>query len=125
MPHETNWKPSPLTRALLRFARLTGRRSARKAAQRAARLDDAAIRLVCFTRDKGACRICGLALKFQTDNPLKLAHNHHIVYRSAGGSSAAENRITLCAMCHEDEHQHKIVISGTATDLRVTRRPQP
>ncbi len=31
-------------------------------------------------------------------------HNHHIIFKSAGGSDDDWNRIYLCAVCHEYVH---------------------
>jgi hypothetical protein len=41
-------------------------------------------------------------------------HDHHVIFRSAGGSNAPENRITLCAF-----HHHRCVHAGL---LRVQGR---
>ena len=43
--------------------------------------------------------------------------DHHVVYRSAGGSDEPSNRRTLCASCHHHlVHAGKVVIGGTAPD---------
>ena len=65
-----------------------------------------------FVRDGGRCRAYGTKLKFETDDPFKLAHCHHFVYRSAGGSDLLYNRITLSPQAHQDEHDGLLIITG-------------
>ena len=44
-------------------------------------------------------------------------HDHHIAYRSRGGSNARDNRITLCAFHHQRcLHAGLLRISGRAPD---------
>ena len=47
-------------------------------------------------RDGWRCQVCGSS----TD-----LHVHHLVRRSRLGDDAFDNLITLCATCHQDEHQ--------------------
>jgi len=35
-------------------------------------------------------------------------HQHHLVPKSAGGSNAANNLITLCGECHGRVHGHSV-----------------
>lgn len=83
-------------------------------AKAAARASDLAIRFACFLRDGRKCRAFGTPLLFETDNLAKLAHNHHVVYRSAGGSDAAENRITLSPRAHALVHETLLTIEMNA-----------
>ncbi len=59
---------------------------------------------------------------FQCQNPFCTARRnltvHHIVFRSAQGSDAADNKVTLCAACHlQGVHQvGSIRVAGTAPD---------
>ena len=41
------------------------------------------------------CRGCG------SENP---AHNHHIIFKSRGGTDEAENLARLCVKCHQRTH---------------------
>jgi hypothetical protein len=43
-------------------------------------------------------------------------HEHHVVFRSRGGSNDRDNRITLCAFHHlRGVHQRQIRITGSAS----------
>lgn len=101
------------------------RRIAKDKAKRAQRAEDAkvyeALRLEIYRRDLGLCRSCGMTVELHTSNIFKLAHLHHIVYRSAGGGDTPENLVILCASCHNDEHRHAIDITGTASALQIVR----
>jgi len=47
-------------------------------------------------------------------------HDHHVVFRSAGGSDAAENRVTLCAFHHQrGVHAGQLTVRGRAPDALV------
>ena len=37
-------------------------------------------------------------------------HNHHIVWRSHGGSDSAENRVLLHPTCHRQVHSHGLTV---------------
>src|SRR5690606_42159079 len=50
----------------------------------------AALRKQVYRRDVGCCRVCGAAVKLVTDNPLLLAHLHHVTFRSAGGADTTD-----------------------------------
>jgi len=44
-------------------------------------------------------------------------HDHHVVFRSAGGSDALENRVTLCAFHHQHcVHEGRMRVVGRAPD---------
>ncbi len=44
-------------------------------------------------------------------------HDHHIVFRSAGGDNSLENRVPLCAFHHlRGVHQRLIKVTGEAPD---------
>ncbi len=44
-------------------------------------------------------------------------HDHHIVFRSAGGSDGLENRVTLCAFHHlRGVHTGLVSVTGRAPD---------
>jgi hypothetical protein len=47
-----------------------------------------------------SCERCGI---------VKNLEEHHIVYRSHGGSDAAENKVTLCFSCHDYRHAKEAV----------------
>ncbi len=47
----------------------------------------------------------------------KSLHDHHVVFRSAGGSDAPENRVTLCAFHHQrGVHAERMHIYGSAPE---------
>jgi hypothetical protein len=47
-------------------------------------------------------------------------HDHHIVFRSAGGSDAESNRVTLCAFHHQrGVHRGELAVRGRAPDALV------
>lgn len=69
-------------------------------------------------RDKGCCRVCNVPT-VRHGHPALIGAAHHIVYRSAGGKDELSNLIWTCAKCHDDEHHHEIVITGTAGTLRI------
>jgi hypothetical protein len=47
-------------------------------------------------------------------------HDHHVVYRSAGGSDAAENRVTHCAFHHQRcVHAGLLRVRGCAPEALV------
>lgn len=53
-------------------------------------------------RDNYTCQICGK--KYPPFSPL--LHVHHKLELSKGGSSTADNLITVCRSCHCDFHKH-------------------
>jgi len=55
----------------------------------------------CFVRDGWKCRNCG------SRNDL---HQHHIEYRSHGGSDELDNLVTLCWKCHRAVHDGKLKV---------------
>lgn len=72
-------------------------------------------------RDGYKCRVCGKRCDPHATDMLSKGHHHHIVYRSAGGPDTPENIVTLCAVCHDAEHAHRLKIEGTGTALEVWR----
>jgi len=82
--------------------------------------EDAAWKRVCKevdARDGKQCRCCDKRSDPEATGLLKRGHRHHIVYRSAGGQDTAENLITLCADCHNDEHHNRLRIEGPTTPI--------
>jgi len=66
-------------------------------------------------RDARECRACGKRTDPDAIGLLR-GHRAHIVYASACGSMAPNNRVTLCPRCHQDEHRDR---------LRYTREGGP
>ena len=63
-----------------------------------------------FERDGWRCAVPGCS-------SYRNLQEHHIRFRSAGGSNALENRITLCAWHHlRGVHAERLRISGRAPD---------
>ncbi|HZG47787.1 MAG TPA: group II intron reverse transcriptase/maturase [Allosphingosinicella sp.] len=54
----------------------------------------------------GTCPVCG-----QKITRLTGWHNHHIVWRTLGGSDSAENRVLLHPTCHRQVHSRNISVS--------------
>jgi len=47
-------------------------------------------------------------------------HDHHVIFRSAGGSDAPDNRVTLCAFHHQRcLHAGRLGVKGRAPDALV------
>lgn len=63
-------------------------------------------------RDGKACRCCDKRSDPEATGLLTRGHRHHLVYRSAGGKDVAENLVTLCAACHNDEHKNRLKVEG-------------
>jgi hypothetical protein len=66
-------------------------------------------------RDHGRCRMPGCTSTRNLDL-------HHIVPREQGGTHEIENLITLCESHHLAHHAGAIVIEGTASTAKFTRR---
>lgn len=58
------------------------------------------LREAILKRDKRRCVKCGCK---------KWLHVHHIVPRSKGGSNDHDNLVTLCDICHMEEHRGETV----------------
>ncbi len=55
-----------------------------------------ALRRLTLERDDYRCTVCGATEQLEV---------HHVVPRRAGGMDALSNLVTLCAACHEREHE--------------------
>jgi hypothetical protein len=63
-----------------------------------------------FARDGWCCAAPGCS-------SMQNLHDHHVRFRSAGGSNAAENRVTLCAFHHlRGVHAGRLRCVGRAPD---------
>jgi 5-methylcytosine-specific restriction endonuclease McrA len=116
-------KPSRLIAAVSKWQRKITADAAKRASAKATKA--AWLKLVgqVAARDAGHCRVCRVRVTGPGDgDPRRFAHTHHIVYRSAGGTDDLSNLVLLCAQCHDDEHQHRITLTGTATSLRLSKR---
>ena len=115
-------KPTRYARDVAKFQRRMDRAKRKDAAKRAADLAYAALRKQVYRRDGGCCRVCGQVVKLNTDNPLLLAHLHHVTFRSAGGADTTDNTAIVCPRCHESVHQHRLDIEGNADHVLTIRR---
>lgn len=70
-------------------------------------------------RDGHCCRVCSTFCSPRAIGTLHRAHRHHIQYRSLGGQTTTAGLCTLCAKCHDAEHQHRLRISGNADERDV------
>lgn len=59
------------------------------------------IRQKVFERDNWQCQSCGTIHNLE---------QHHIVYRSRGGTHRQNNLVTLCVKCHRRIHLHQLDI---------------
>ena len=75
----------------------------------------AKVRVEVWTRDRGRCRTCGVLCGGA------LSETHHIKYRSRGGADIASNLVLVCRSCHAAIHARRVVLSGTADELVITR----
>ena len=62
-------------------------------------------RLAILRRDGWQCQFCGAASNLEV---------HHQVFRSHGGGDSESNLITVCSMCHREQHRDR--------DSKVTLR---
>jgi len=115
-------KPTRLSRDLAKFQRRMDRQNRKDAQKRAEDAAYAALRKQVYRRDVGCCRVCGAAVKLVTDNPLLLAHLHHVTFRSAGGADTTDNTAIVCPRCHDAVHQHRLDIEGNADHVLTIRR---
>lgn len=69
-------------------------------------------RITTYNRDGGMCRATGEPVYLEHPDPFKVAHCHHIVYRSAQGSDLPHNRVTLSPKAHQLEHDGRLDITG-------------
>lgn len=117
-------KPSPLAREKRQHDKRVARAKAKRTADRIDDEADRAIRLEVRKRDQGRSRFSGTILKWTSDNPAIVGHAHHIVYRSAGGSDEAFNRVTLTPDEHDMvHHRHpKYVLDILGSDANKTLR---
>jgi 5-methylcytosine-specific restriction endonuclease McrA len=58
------------------------------------------VREAVLERSNGMCERCGIR---------RIAHLHHAVYRSQGGTGELSNAIGLCIHCHEAAHASREV----------------
>jgi 5-methylcytosine-specific restriction endonuclease McrA len=92
-----------------------GGRVARKATRMAqVKANERVVHQAVDARDHYTCRVCGRYCSPRAVTLLERSHRHHLVYRSAGGKDTTANLVTLCATCHDDEHQKRIQLSGDA-----------
>ena len=105
-------KVGRLAPALRKLERIRKDKRAKLEDVRKHRIQATRIRLEVFRRDRWVCRACFRRMLWQHDDPRRVGHAHHVVYRSAGGSDQPSNLVTLCAACHEQEHQHLLTIEG-------------
>jgi 5-methylcytosine-specific restriction endonuclease McrA len=116
-------KPSRLLAALSKWQRQQAAEESKRAEAKATKAAWLTLVRQVAARDGGHCKVCGVRVTAPGDgDPRRFAHTHHIVYRSAGGSDDLSNLVLLCGQCHDDEHQHRITLTGTADRLRPSKR---
>jgi RNA-directed DNA polymerase len=90
-PYDPEWEPYFETRLGVKMAdSLKGRRSL----------------LYLWREQNGICPVCK-----QSITQLTGWHNHHIVWRSKGGSDGAANRVLLHPNCHRQVHSHGLDVA--------------
>lgn len=71
-----------------------------------------------LARDEYTCQRCGEASGPHAGDEGVTLHVHHVRPLSAGGSNRLSNLVTLCADCHEAEHDHVVARSPAADPTR-------
>jgi len=65
------------------------------------------VRVAVLERDYFKCVSCGWdRTKLSPEDPRKMLELHHKKHHQAGGDNTEENLITLCNVCHDNEHRH-------------------
>lgn len=111
-------KPEPGSGREARRIRAAERRAEQEKADRKVEREEAAawtaIRHLVYLRDHRRCRAFGTPTIFLTDDLFKLAHVHHILYRSQGGGDTLDNLILLGYAAHKLVHDGLLDIFGDA-----------
>ncbi len=110
--HRRLVKPTKLERQAAKQERIKAIAKVRKKQLKADLDAFAELRAKVYARDHGCCRAYGTPVKLRSDNPLIVAHAHHIVFRSAGGADISSNLVTLCPKAHYLIHQHLLSVEG-------------
>ena len=64
------------------------------------------VRVAVLTRDHFRCTKCGWSRDMlRPDDPRKMLELHHKQQHKDGGDNTEDNLITLCNVCHDDEHR--------------------
>lgn len=64
------------------------------------------VRVAVLKRDDFRCAYCGWSRDMLSkDDPRKMLELHHIQQHKDGGENTVENLITLCNVCHDEEHR--------------------
>ncbi len=95
-----------LTDWLRRCKSRSVKRKERQAAQSDKRFAWQLVRVAVHQKYKGRCARCKRKVYLSSPNPFTLMHAHHIVFRSQGGESSAENALCVCGECHDLIHRH-------------------
>lgn len=117
-------KPSRLPEQIRKHERKQSRRNAKAEADRVEAAISSELRAQAFRRDRGRCRVLGAVLVLHTDNPLKLAHAHHVIFRSLGGPDELWNLATISPLAHDFIHKPKsqrITVEGNADETLTCR----
>jgi RNA-directed DNA polymerase len=69
--------------------------------------------LYLWYEQQGLCPVCN-----QRITTLTGWHNHHIVWRTLGGSDAVENRVLLHPTCHSQVHSQRLTVGKAAFDSK-------
>lgn len=118
-------KPSALDRQIEKYKRRMAKAKDKRAEERREREAWSVVRKAAFVRDRGRCRAFGTPLSLVTANPELLAHAHHVVFRSAGGSDDLSNVCTLSPRAHEMVHRHMLDVEGDANATLTFRQRHP
>lgn len=116
------WKSSTLDRKAAKYEARVARVKSKKAEDRKAAAVFSLKRQQAYQRDHGLCRVFGVPVKLTSANPLEVAHAHHVIFRSAGGTDDLSNLATVSARAHDLIHRHVIDVSGNANGTLVIRQ---
>lgn len=121
-------KPSALAVKVRKHERKTSRKRAKDDDDRAHASVMAELRRLAFMRDRGRCRVFGTPLVLVTDNPSKLSHAHHVVFRSLGGRDELSNLATISPAAHDLIHHSsskRLIVVGDADETLTCQLVEP
>ncbi len=109
------WKPTRHERIRQHEAKKLVKRVEKRKAERERIALDQKYRTEAYWRDHGMCRATGKWLPLHDSNITKVAHSHHVIFRSRGPElpDSASRRITVSFSIHEMIHAlHCLTVEG-------------
>lgn len=116
-------KPSQLDRATAAYEKKLAKATEKRRSAKQRLTDWLRTSAKVRERDGERCRVCRRPTK-RIGPPSMIGAAHHLAYRSLTDRQThmdVSRIVWLCGQCHDDEHQHRIRITGTSDDLRIER----